>query len=63
MATNITDKILLQDELPIILIVEISHETQIKGHHVYKEIWTPELGEYLEVNASRKILLISMQFV
>ena len=49
MATNITDKILLQDELPIILIVEISHETQIKGHHVYKEIWTPELGEYLEV--------------
>ena len=49
MAENIIKKIVLQDELPIILAVEISHETQIKGHHVYKNIWTPELGEHLEV--------------
>ena len=49
MAANIINKIVLQDELPIILTVEISHETQIKGHHVYKNIWTPELGEHLEV--------------
>ena len=31
------------------LTVEISNETQIKGHHVYKDIWAPELGEHLEV--------------
>ena len=49
MAANIINKIVLQDELPIILTVEISHETQIKGHHVYKDIWAPELGEHLEV--------------
>ena len=49
MAANIIKKIVLQDELPIILTVEISHETQIKGHDVYKNIWAPELGEHLEV--------------
>ena len=49
MAANIINKIALQDELPIILAVEISHETQIKGHHVYKDIWAPELCEHLEV--------------
>ena len=49
MAANIINKIVLQDELPIILTVEISHETQIKGHHVYKYIWATELGEHLEV--------------
>ena len=49
MAANIINKIVLQDELPIILTVEISHETQIKGHHVYKDIWAPELREHLEV--------------
>ena len=49
MAANIINKIVLQDELPIILTVEISHETEIKGHPVYKDIWAPELGEHLEV--------------
>ena len=49
MAANIIKKIVLQDELPIILTVKISHETQIKGHHVYKDTWEPELGEHLEV--------------
>ena len=49
MAANIINKIVLQDELPIILTVEISHETQIIGHHVYKDIWAPELGQHLEV--------------
>ena len=49
MAANIINKIALQDELPIILTVESSHETQIKRHHVYKDIWAPELGEHLEV--------------
>ena len=49
MAANIINKIVLQEELPIILTVEISHETQIKVHIVYKDIWAPELGEHLEV--------------
>ena len=49
MAANIINKIALQDELPIILTVESSHETQIKRHHVNKDIWAPELGEQLEV--------------
>ena len=49
MTANVINKIVLQDELPIILTVETSHETQIKEHHVYKDIWAPELGEHLEV--------------
>ena len=49
MAANIINKIVLQDELHIILTVKISHETQIKRHHGYKDIWVPELGEHLEV--------------
>ena len=49
MAENIISKNVLHHELPIIPTVEISHETQIKGHHVYKKIWTLELGENLEV--------------
>ena len=49
MVANIINKIVLQDEPPIIFTVEISHESQINGHHVYKDIWTSELGEHLEV--------------
>ena len=49
MAENIISKNVLHHELPIIPTVEISHETQIKGRHVYKNIWTLELGENLEV--------------
>ena len=25
------------------------HESTIRGHHVYKDIWTPTMGEILEV--------------
>ena len=49
MAESIIDVIVLQDELPSIPTAEITHETQIKGHHIYKDIWTPKLGERLEV--------------
>ena len=52
MAANIINKIVLEDELPIIFTVEIPHETQIKGHHMYKEIWAPELGEHLGVQCN-----------
>ena len=35
-----TEIICLQDELPIVLITTLDLETFIKGHHVYKDIWT-----------------------
>ena len=50
MAESFINLIVLQDELPIILTAEITHKTQIKGHHIYKNIWTPKLGEHLEVH-------------
>ena len=40
MAEIIINMIVLQDERPIILTVEITRETQIKGHHIYKNTWT-----------------------
>ena len=39
----------LQDELPIVLFTTLDLETFIKGHHVYKDIWTPKQGEQLDV--------------
>ena len=47
MAANET--ICFQDEIPVIFITCLELETYIKGHHVYKEVWTPELGEQLNV--------------
>ena len=44
-----TEIICLQDELPVILITTLNLETFIKGHHVYKDIWTPKQGEQLDV--------------
>ena len=41
--------IILQDELTNILTAEITNGSQIKGHHIYKDILTPKLGEHLEV--------------
>lgn len=49
MVENIINKVVLQDELRFILKVKISHETQIKVHYLYKNIWTPWLGGHLEV--------------
>ena len=42
--------IFLQDKLPIILTATMTPETNIKGYHIYKVIWTPEQGEYLDVS-------------
>ena len=44
-----TEVIRLQDELPIVLITTLDLETFIKGHHVYKNIWTAKQGEQLDV--------------
>ena len=49
-AFKITAEIIcLHDELPIYLITTLDLETFIKGHHVYKVIWTPKQGEQLDV--------------
>ena len=44
---NTINLIVLQDELAIILIVDITQETEIKGHHTLS--CTTELGEHLEL--------------
>ena len=40
-----TETICIQDELPITLITSVDLETFIKGHHIYKSIWPPQLDE------------------
>ena len=47
---NAIEKIISQDDLPIIVISQMLHKTEIKGHHVYKDVWSPEMGEELEVH-------------
>ena len=44
-----TEIICLQDEVPVVLITSLILETFIKGHHVYKDIWTPKQGEQIDV--------------
>ena len=45
-----TETICIQDELPITLITSMDLETFIKGHHIYKNICTPQLDALLEVS-------------
>ena len=40
------DLMVLQDELPTILTASMN----LKGHHVYKNIWTPKQVEYYLVD-------------
>ena len=47
---KLIEKILYQKELPLVVTQEMSFNTEIKGHHVYKDIWTVELGGVLEVH-------------
>ena len=49
MACITADGICFQNEIPIILTTCLEIQTYIKGHHVYKDIWTPEIGEQLKV--------------
>ena len=49
MASATAENIYFQDKIPVILTTCLELETYIKGHHVYKEIWTPELGKQLNV--------------
>ena len=45
------EEICAQEEIPIVVTKCMVLETKIKGHHVYKDIWTPIVGEKLEVRA------------
>ena len=49
MASATVETIYFQDEIPVILNKSLELEKYIKGHHVYKEVWTPEVGEKLNV--------------
>ena len=40
---------MFQDEIPVNLNTSPELETHIKGHHLYKEVWTPEVGEKLNM--------------
>ena len=43
MASAAVETICFQYEIPVILNTCLELETYIKGHHVYKEVWTPEV--------------------
>ena len=47
---EVLEKIFNQEEVPDIVIVlkRFEIDTYVKGHHVYKDIWTPETGESLD---------------
>ena len=49
MASALVETICFQDEIPVILNKSLELQTYIKGHYVYKEAWTPEVGEKLNV--------------
>ena len=49
MATATVETICFQDEIAVILNTSLELEMHINGHHVYKEVWIPEVGEKLSV--------------
>ena len=49
MASASVETICFQDDFRVILNTSLELETYIKGHDVYKEVWTPEVGEKLNV--------------
>ena len=56
-----TEIICLQGELPIVLITTLDLKTFIKGHHVYKDTWTPKQGEQLDVLMETVILVMERE--
>ena len=44
-----SEQICLQNEIPIIVTDSIVLETYVKGQHVHKSVWSPIIGENLEV--------------
>ena len=46
---NLTEQICCQNELMIVATKNLELKNYIKGHHVYKVVWTPVVGEVLQV--------------
>ena len=46
---NLTEQICYQNELEIGATKNLERKTYIKGHHVYKDVCTPVVGEVLQV--------------
>ena len=49
MACATVEAVCSHDEILVILNTSLELKTYIKGHHVYKEVWTPEVGDKLKV--------------
>ena len=48
-ASTPVETICFQDQIPIILNTSLELETYIKVHHAYKEMWSWEVGEKLNL--------------
>lgn len=46
---EVLEKIFNQEEMPVIALKEFEIYTYLEGHHLYKDIWTPELN-WTELN-------------
>ena len=62
MASITANRICFQIEIPIILTTCLEIQTCIKGPHVYKDIWIPEIGEQLKVRIEPDNCVASMLF-
>ena len=51
---EVLEKIFNQEEVPVIVLKELEIDTYVKGHHVSKDIWTPEIGESLDAQTEPK---------
>ena len=49
MACATVEAVCSHDEILVILNTSLELKTYIKGHHVYNEVWTPEVGDKLKV--------------
>ena len=46
---EVLGKIFNKEEVPVIGLKEFEIDTYVKGHNVYKSIWTLETGESLDL--------------
>ena len=40
-------KLTQNEEIPIVVTTDVDVDSFVKGHHEYKSIWTPKIGEIL----------------
>ena len=49
MAIAAVETVCFQDKIPVISNTTLELDTYIKRHHVYRKVWTPEVGKKLNV--------------